>query len=250
MKESFGHNKISFNDFVRDKNLGPKTEKLFKWFLQDSCGCTDCDEINEAKLYRAYDNFRQYIATHNFFYPDNKINFEENIEDFDSKFHRSYKFAKDKHDATGAIRKFSGAPYIVHPDGVAKIVDAYGGDDDQIKIAVLHDTIEDTDTNFDEIEDLFGEEVATGVEMLSNDKGEIDKMGKETYMSKKLLNLPEKYLFIKLADFLYNILDHPRESQLERMINNLIALSRNRHLSKKCNEILDACLEAAAFQMN
>ncbi len=336
MKESFGHNKISFNDFVREKNLGPETEKIFKQFLQDKCRCADCDEINEATLYRAYDNFRQYIATHNFFYPDNKINFEESfdnkvaivikeeyitdfvekcsetwnglkkdgydvgvkepnwlaipavpgifseyfyckfiinpdtktvkyiikvdrhnevvlnesIEDFDSKFHRSYQFAKDKHDATGAILKFSGAPYIVHPDGVAKIVDAYGGDDDQVKIAVLHDTIEDTDTNFDEIEDLFGEEVATGVEMLSNDKDEIDKMGKETYMSKKLLNLPEKYLFIKLADIMYNILDHPKESQLERMINNLIALSRNRRLSKKCNEILDACLEAAAFQVN
>lgn len=178
-----------------------------------------------------------------------EIVLNESMEDFDSKYHRSYQFAKDKHDATGAVRKFSGAPYIVHPDGVAKIVDAYGGDDDQIKIAVLHDTIEDTDTNFDEIEDLFGEEVATGVEMLSNDKSEIDKMGKETYMSKKLLSLPEKYLFVKLADFLYNILDHPKESQLERMINNLIALSRNRHLSKKCSEILDACLEAAAFQI-
>jgi len=247
MKESFGHNKISFNDFVHRKNLGPKTEELFKWFLQDKCGCADCDEINEATLYRAYDNFRQYTATHNFFYPDSKINFEESIEDFDSKFHRSYKFAKDKHDATGAIRKFSGAPYIVHPDGVAKIVDAYGGDDDQVKASLAHDCLEDTDATYEDIEKYFGKTAAKIVKMITNDVDEVKRLGKEKYISNELLRLPHKALLVKLADMYYNITDHCPQSQAARIVNNMIALSKRKDLTEPEHDLIDNIMEAAAY---
>ncbi len=50
LKEDFGHNKISFNDFVRDKRLGPKAAQRFKQFLEDECGCTD-DIIIMEKLF-------------------------------------------------------------------------------------------------------------------------------------------------------------------------------------------------------
>lgn len=246
MKESFGHNKISFDDFVRRKNLGPKTAQLFKQFLQDKCGCDDCVEVNEAKLYRAYDNFREYAVLNNFFYPEDKINLEESMEDFDSKFHRSYKFAKNKHDATGAVRKFSGAPYIVHPDGVAKIVDAYGGDDDQVKAALAHDCLEDTDATYEDIVEYFGKKAANIVKLITNDPEEVKRVGKEKYISNELLHLPHKALLVKLADIMYNFYDHCPESQAARIINNMIALSKRKDLTEPEHDLIDDIMTRVA----
>jgi (p)ppGpp synthase/HD superfamily hydrolase len=176
--------------------------------------------------------------------------YNEAREDFDEKFWPSYDFAKRKHDATRAIRRASGKPYIVHPDAVAKIVDAYGGDDDQVKIAMLHDTLEDTDASYEDIVDLDGDEIANDVRMLTNDRDSIDRLGKEEYMNQKLLSLPNNVLFIKLADMLHNIEDAPSKSQLIRMANNLETLYRERDdLDRHCEELLLTCLDTAEFQL-
>merc|ERR1711894_140589 len=52
-------------------------------------------------------------------------------------------------------------PYINHPIGVAHILMSEGGIDDPIVIqaALLHDTVEDTETTLDEIEEHFGQTV-------------------------------------------------------------------------------------------
>lgn len=64
----------------------------------------------------------------------------ESIEDFQGITNKQmYKFAKRKHDDTHAIRKFSGDPYFVHPEGVAKIILNIGGTDTEIKAALEND---------------------------------------------------------------------------------------------------------------
>ena len=50
---------------------------------------------------------------------ESKRKMGESIYDFDSQNRPMYRFAKKKHDDTGAIRKHSGDPYWVHPEGVA-----------------------------------------------------------------------------------------------------------------------------------
>ena len=52
-------------------------------------------------------------------------------------------------------------PYINHPVGVANILADEGGVDDPVVIqsALLHDTVEDTDTTLDEIEEHFGPKI-------------------------------------------------------------------------------------------
>ena len=54
-----------------------------------------------------------------------------------------------------------GTPYINHPIGVAHILANEGGIDDPIVLqaALLHDTVEDTDTTLEEIEENFGKVV-------------------------------------------------------------------------------------------
>jgi len=73
----------------------------------------------------------------------------------------AYKFSKEKHETQ---KRFSGEPYIEHPARVALTLlqDGYN-----IQIAItglLHDILEDTDSNRDEIKKLFGEPICRMVE--------------------------------------------------------------------------------------
>lgn len=149
--------------------------------------------------------------------------------------------AAERHNATGAIRRHSGEPYIVHPEGVAKIARAYGGNKAEIAAAYLHDTVEDTDTSVDELENMFGADVAQIVSEITNYRPEVERLGKEAYINLELLELSDSALFVKLADMLYNMLDYPRQDQKERMSRNVDYLIENRdNITDKCYELIDA----------
>lgn len=64
------------------------------------------------------------------------------------------------------------SPYINHPIGVAAILTEEAGitDPDVIMAALLHDTVEDTDTTFEEIENAFGPKVKSIVAEVTDDK--------------------------------------------------------------------------------
>jgi len=61
----------------------------------------------------------------------------------------------------------SGIPYIIHPILVASIVSSITADESMAISALLHDVVEDTDINIDEIQNLFGSDVAHLVEGLT-----------------------------------------------------------------------------------
>src|SRR5262249_44001884 len=79
-------------------------------------------------------------------------------------------FAERKHK--GQYRRDGIPCYIEHPRGVMAIVrDEFGvSDPDTLAAALLHDTIEDTATDYDEILDRFGRKVADLVAVLTKDK--------------------------------------------------------------------------------
>ncbi|BDQ26660.1 RelA/SpoT family protein [Helicobacter heilmannii] len=70
------------------------------------------------------------------------------------------------HYHTGQKRK-GGAPYITHPICVASIVAFCGGDEAMICASLLHDVVEDTPCELQEILDKFGEDVANLVDALT-----------------------------------------------------------------------------------
>lgn len=150
------------------------------------------------------------------------------VFDFPLECHTAYYFAKCKHDEIYQTRKGSGVPYFVHPKGVALIVMKNGGNNDQIKSALLHDTLEDTHTSDEELRVCFGEHVQSLVRELTNQKYKIEEMGKEDYMTEKLMKLSNEALLVKLADMLYNINDMATEAQEVRMLHNVSALIRDR----------------------
>lgn len=173
----------------------------------------------------------------------------ESVDDFPKNTHQMYRFAKQKHDATGAIRKHSGDPYWVHPEGVAKIAAAYGGTDIEIQAAMAHDTLEDTNCSYDELEEMFGDGVASIVREITNDAEEVDRLGKEQYINLELINLSHPALFVKLCDMYYNQMDFPVKAQKKRMIKNINYLLANREDDLNENEIalIEAILQTLIY---
>src|SRR5262245_29350984 len=74
---------------------------------------------------------------------------------------RAFRFAAEAHD--GQVRR-SGQEFIHHPWGVAKILTALVPDEATIAAALLHDTVEDTAVEIEDIRAEFGESVALLVE--------------------------------------------------------------------------------------
>ncbi len=70
---------------------------------------------------------------------------------------KAVNFATDSHK--GQFRK-SGEPYIIHPILVAAITGHFGGDDEMIIAALLHDVVEDTSCTISDIEEIFSKEIA------------------------------------------------------------------------------------------
>lgn len=116
-------------------------------------------------------------------------------------------FAAQKHQFQ--TRKNPGkTPYIIHPIGVAHhlLTTGHVREADILIAALLHDTVEDTDTSFVEIRALFGEKVEGYVRELTDDKS----LAKEERKALQIVHAPEKSAGaaqIKLADKWYNLHD-------------------------------------------
>ena len=108
----------------------------------------------------------------------------------------------------GQIRKDGATPYVSHCFRVCFILrDVFGVTDEETLIAaVLHDTIEDTTTDFDDLEKKFGNKVASWVSLLSKDKRKQENERERDYF-RTLENAPNEVKLIKLADILDNLLD-------------------------------------------
>lgn len=152
------------------------------------------------------------------------------MQDFPvGKCRLAYTFAKYCHSEMNQKRKGSSEPYFVHPKTVAKIVMDHDGTEDQIIAAFCHDLLEDVPfVSYEELKRGFNQHVADLTLELTNQRYKIEEMGKEAYMTEKLMKLSNEALLIKLADMLANITDHPTEAQEVRMLHNISALIANR----------------------
>ena len=106
------------------------------------------------------------------------------------------------------LRKDGQTPYVSHAFRVCLTVRHVFGveDDDVMTAAVLHDTIEDTTTDFDDIEREFGAEIAGWVKALTKEKRERESQREKKYI-KGLGAGPWQVKVCKLADVHDNLLD-------------------------------------------
>jgi RelA/SpoT family (p)ppGpp synthetase len=135
---------------------------------------------------------------------------------------RAYVFSMKAH---GAQKRASGDPYFSHPIEVAGILTDLKLDDQTIVTAILHDTIEDTLATIEEVERLFGKDIARlvdGVTKLSKIEAQSENERAAENLRKFLLALSDdiRVLLVKLADRLHNMrtLHHVPDGDKRRRI--------------------------------
>ena len=107
-------------------------------------------------------------------------------------------------------RRESGVPYFYHPTSVAQILTEYKMDGDTIIAALLHDTVEDTPTAYEDIEVLFGKDIANLVEGVTK-LSKIQLVSEDTKQAQNFQELilatskDIRILMIKMADRLHNM---------------------------------------------
>ncbi|MBQ6494715.1 MAG: bifunctional (p)ppGpp synthetase/guanosine-3',5'-bis(diphosphate) 3'-pyrophosphohydrolase [Bacilli bacterium] len=132
--------------------------------------------------------------------------YNQNKDDIDL-INKAYDYAYKKHFG---VKRISGDDYIIHPLNVAMILTDINADAACMAAALLHDTIEDTDSTKEEIEELFGSEVALLVDGVTKiNKLHFSNSGEQMAANQRkiLVGLSEdvRVIIIKLADRLHNM---------------------------------------------
>lgn len=118
-------------------------------------------------------------------------------------------FAVKKH--SGTERKGQGFPYIAHPLEAMSIVATMTNDQELLAAACLHDVIEDTDTTYEEIKELFGQRIADIVLAESDNQNcpECDPENSWVFRKQRtidhLANAPRDVQIVALGDKLSNM---------------------------------------------
>ena len=120
-------------------------------------------------------------------------------------FIKALSFAAEKHRKQRR-KDAEASPYINHPIELANVLanEANVTDIDTLCAAVLHDTIEDTETTAEELKEVFGERIAAIVLDLTDDKSLPYEIRKERQVTHAPNCLPEAKL-VKLADKICNL---------------------------------------------
>ncbi|MCP4354085.1 MAG: bifunctional (p)ppGpp synthetase/guanosine-3',5'-bis(diphosphate) 3'-pyrophosphohydrolase [Proteobacteria bacterium] len=156
--------------------------------------------------------------------------------------------------AHGNQTRASGEPYLTHPLEVAALLIDLHMDEETIATALLHDTIEDTIATFEEIEEIFGKDVADMVEGVT-------KLSKLNFDDKKIqqaenyrklflaMSTDIRVLLIKLADRIHNMrtLGVMREEKRKRIAQDTldiyVPLAHRIGLYKFKTELEDLCFK-------
>lgn len=169
-------------------------------------------------------------------------------------------FAADKH-RDQRRKNIEASPYINHPIQVAELIARIGEVDDPAVLlaAVLHDTVEDTETSFEELEELFGREVSDLVSEVTDDKS-LSKAERKKEQIAHTATMTKRAKLIKLADKTCNVKDvaqsPPEDWDMQRRMEYLDWASdviegcrgTNERLELLFDETLQQAIEALGFE--
>jgi len=106
--------------------------------------------------------------------------------------------------------------YLAHVVGVASnVLEAYYNGDEEfdlnyaLKLAILHDVIEDTDINYEKIEEIYGTRIADGVAALTKDEL-LEKSQRIKDAVRRIKKYDNEVAIVKLADRAFNMRCAPK----------------------------------------
>ena len=152
-------------------------------------------------------------------------------------------FSADKH-RNQRRKDIEASPYINHPIKVTHILAKEGGVEDQTTLiaAILHDTIEDTETTAPELESIFGRNVRELVDEVTDDKS-LPKKERKLLQIERAKHSSLRAKMIKIADKISNIKDimesPPKDWSKERKIEYLDWSEKVVQGCRGCNTILE-----------
>jgi (p)ppGpp synthase/HD superfamily hydrolase len=111
---------------------------------------------------------------------------------------RAVAFARERH--SGQRRQADGAPFLLHPLEVASLLERESCSDEVIAAAVLHDVLEDTDADQDELEAHFGAEVGRLVALVTDDQAIADEEQRKTEVRERVREAGDDALAVYAAD--------------------------------------------------
>jgi len=116
-------------------------------------------------------------------------------------------FAADKH-RNQRRKDAEASPYINHPIALVNVLANEGGVGDVVVLcaAVLHDTIEDTETTSEELNAIFGQKVASVVMEVTDDKS-LEKLVRKQRQVEHAPHISTEAKLVKLADKISNLRD-------------------------------------------
>ncbi len=141
-------------------------------------------------------------------------------------------FAARKHEASGERVKGTDLPYIVHVCNVAMeilVAAPQSGEFDTafaVQVALLHDTIEDTDTMLDEIRQMFGTDIATAVAALTKNES-LPKKEQINDSLRRIKPLAKEVWAVKLADRIANLMPPPHDWKHEQISEVLQSIRKH-----------------------
>ncbi len=146
------------------------------------------------------------------------------------------------------------SPYINHPIQVAELLSRVGEVDDlaTLMAAVLHDTVEDTETTPDDLEDAFGSEVRDLVDEVTDDQS-LPRAERKRRQIEHAPHLSDRAKLIKIADKICNVRDvghdppddwsEARRTEYLDWAEKVVAGCRG--INEKLDNYFDECLAAS-----
>lgn len=141
---------------------------------------------------------------------------------------KAYEYAKLMHKDQ---KRKSGEPYIIHPVNVAIILADLDMDVETIVSALLHDVVEDTPATYDDIKEMFSEDVAKIVDGVTK-LNKLNYKSSEAFQAENLrkmilaMNNDIRVIIVKLADRLHNLrtLEYMNEEKRKQKVQETIEI--------------------------
>lgn len=152
-------------------------------------------------------------------------------------------------------KRRDGKPYIEHPIAVAEILCGWNADAETVMAGLLHDAVEDTPVSIEQIENTFGEDVASLVESVTKftqaDFAEKSSLDDEVETLRRLFEVMRtdiRSVIVKIADRLHNLRTIEGLSEARRIsfakesVDIYYKIAYHLGMNEVCREIMNICI--------